>query len=351
MCTPIVQSTIQCYEAHAQSLRREDKSKKAALRISPGLKFSKSRETRNLNNSKDDLNLFSFRYQNKFVIVASQNLRNSVLIPKNNTCETDINEHAYAILERIGRQREFGEATSGPFSIIEFVKDSKLLHYFRNTLLKNNLVVRQQFQMNLRGQKISGQLFHLPRFFILLGSSSTLMTEQVLNILKARPNNVVEVTKVREALNINQKSLISFLKTRTNIFKYETNTFYRECYPDASVNDYMFKNKQKGEKTVATVRLIDPNFTPEMLWKVDDDDNQGDDKGFIDTSRQNMSKPLTYQVCDLIKESGADGISQHEIGKSFGLNRLNSRAVLRKLQRQRGIKFYLQDVGRQRVSR
>lgn len=152
-------------------------------------------------------------------------------------------------------------------------------------------------------------------------------------------------------LNVKQKHLISFIKARSNIFKHETNTYYRECYPEAKEKEFMLKNKAKGEKTLSTIKLIDPDFDAQTLWRVDDDDNQGDDKGFIDISNQKANKPLVYQVCEKIRESGKEGMSQNEIGNHFGLTRLNARAVLRKLQRTRGVKFYLQDVGRQRVSR
>lgn len=276
-------------------------------------------------------------------------MRNSVLIPKNVGRECDINNHAYCILERIGRSRFFGEATSGLFSLNDFVKDSKLLHYFRNSLLKNQLVVRQHLQTRARGQLISGQLFHLPRFHIVIRASNMVMTEMVFDFLKNKPGHIAEIEELKTLLNTRHKTVAALAKSRSGIFKYNARCPYRECYPDAPKEKYTLKNK--AEKTIVTVSLIDPNFDIYKLWHMEDDDLQGEDKGFLDLSNQQLNRPLIYQVCQKIAESGKEGMSQLELGKYFGLPKLSARSVLRKIQRQRNISFYMKDEGRQRVSK
>lgn len=294
-------------------------------------------------------NRFNFRYKQKFVIVASQTMRNSVLIPKNAGCECDINNHAYCILERIGRSRYFGEATSGAFSLNDLVKDSKLLHYFRNLLLTYKLVIRQHLQTKVRGTAISGQLFHLPRFHIVVKASNMLMTEKLFDHMKKAPNHVIELEEAKRFLNLKQKVFLTFVRSRSNIFKYELKCPYRDCHPDAP--DELCFHKNKSERTITAVRLVDPDIYIFKLWNKEDDDNQGDDEGFLDISKQQLNRPLIHQVCQVIADSGKEGKSQLEIGKHFGLSKLNARSVLRKVQRQNNISFYMKDEGRQRVSK
>lgn len=276
-------------------------------------------------------------------------MRNSVLIPKNIGLECDINNHAYCILERIGRARYFGEATSGPFSLNDYVKDSKLLHYFRNSLLSFNLVTRQQLQTKIRGHNVASQLFHLPRFHVVVQASSMVKAEQLFDFLKQRPNHISDVEEIKNLLNISQKAFLTFVRSKSDIFKYESKCLYREVYPGTPEADCVLKNK--SEKTVPAVRLVDPDIDIYKLWNMDDEVPQEDHGGFLDPSNQQFNRPLTYQVIQKITESGKEGMSQLEVGKYFGLSRLNSRSVLRKLQRQKNISFYMKDEGRQRVSK
>lgn len=276
-------------------------------------------------------------------------MRNSVLIPKNAGRECDINNVAYCILERIGRARYFGEATSGTFSLNDFIKDSKLLHYFRNALIKNQLVTRQYVQTRARGQKISTQLFHLPRFHTMILASNMILTEKLFTFLLEKPGHIAEISEVRQLLGIGQKPFVSFIRNRNNIFHYDPKTSYRECYPKATNSESLFKNKQ--EKTIGAVKLVDPTIDIFKLWHMEDEDEHGDDKGFLDISNQKHNRPLVHQVYEKILESGKEGMSQLEIGKYFGLSKLNARSVLRKLQRQHNISFYMKDEGRQRMSK
>lgn len=287
------------------------------------------------------------RYHQKLVIVAHQDLRNSVLIPKNVGRDVDLNNHSYCILERIGRARYFGESTSGPFSLNDFVKDSKLLHYFRNNLLQNQLVVRQTLQATIRGKKIYGQLFHLPRFFALIRASDHLQTELLVNFLKEQPKLLGESEKVRTLLNVRPKGLASFIKQRKNIFKMELKIPYRQCYPNATKEEYSLKNK--SEKKINVVRLLDPNVDLAKLLNVENETSEG--SGFLDTSNQYFNRPLVHQVYRKLEETGREGMSQHEIGNHFGLTKLSARSVLRKTQRTREVTFYMKDEGRQRVSK
>lgn len=290
------------------------------------------------------------RYNQRLVIVASQAVRNSLLIPKNAGLDCDINNHAFCILERIGRSRHFGEMTSGPFSINDFVKDSKLIHYFRNTLLKHGLVVRQHIQKKVRGQKMYSQLFHLPRYLVIIRTGIALHTEMLFELLQTKPSLVVEISEARKILGINQKALKLLVQTKNEVFKIIDKCPFRKCYPDAKEAQYLNKH-QKIEKTVMAVELIDPDFDVYMTVTKEDEEQELVTKGFLDISRQQLNLPLSHQACQKIEESAKEGMSQLEIGTYFGLTKLNARSIVRNITRQRDISFYMKDEGRQRVSK
>lgn len=201
----------------------------------------------------------------------------------------------------------------------------------------------------IRNQTISCQLFHLPRFHIIIRATNMLQTEQLFDYLKKKPTYTVELDEAKQVLNLKQKMFLAFIRSRPNIFKYEMKVPYRQCYPEAPPEVYLLKNKM--EKSVTAVSLVDPDLDIYSLWNMEDDDIQEDEEGFLDVSKQQLNRPLVYQICQKIEEAGKKGMSQSEIGKYFGLSKLNSRAVLRKIMRERNISFYMADEGRQRVSR
>lgn len=96
-----------------------------------------------------------------------------------------------------------------------------------------------------------------------------LMTEQLFDYIK-KVNHAVEADEARKFLNLKQKSFLGFVKSRKNIFQYDLKCPYRECYPDAKKEQYMLKNK--SEKTLSAVKLVDPNLDIFKLWHNECDD-------------------------------------------------------------------------------
>lgn len=292
------------------------------------------------------------KYGNKFVVVGSQNIRSSVLIPKNLNREIDLNNAVYCLLERIGRSRYFGEMTSGTCSINEFVKDPKLLHYHRNILIKCKLVTRQTFQRKVKNKVFCGSLLHLPRFYNIVKDSAIVMVEKLFEFLSAKPNKLAECDEIRKFLKISQKSLKKLVQSKQfeYIFELDAKTLFRKVYPDATEEEYMFRSIN-AEKSVSSIRLLDPKLDIYTLWPQDDDVSTITDSGFLDCRRQRMNMGLGQQAYEMVRKRGAEGATQFEIGKYFGLSKLNSRAVVRKIQRDYGVSHFMKDEGRQRVSR
>lgn len=283
-------------------------------------------------------------YGNKLVVVASQRLRNTVLIPGNLGRDCDINNHTYCILERIGRARYFGEATSGPNSVNDLIKDSKLLHYFRNSLLKNKLVMRQQIQSKIRGKTVQIQLFHLPRFFVIVQVSTMVLTEKLFNYLLSKPLYAALIDDVRAHLGISVKNFRIFIKSKEHIFDYK---FFKQSEVIPLKED---EEKKVKERMVHAVKIIDPNFDIFSLYN-DEKEEVEEESGFLDETKQIMNTSLVWQVVEKIEQSGSAGLAQLEIGQHFGLSRLNSRAIIRKVTKAYDITSYLKDEGRQRTSK
>lgn len=68
------------------------------------------------------------KYGLRFVIVASQSLRNSMLIPASLPSDIDLTISNYCILERLGRARHNGELANGKYSLSTIVGDPVHFH-------------------------------------------------------------------------------------------------------------------------------------------------------------------------------------------------------------------------------
>jgi general transcription factor 3C polypeptide 1 len=286
------------------------------------------------------------RYPQNLVITASQEMRSKMLIPSNLGRECDINNHTYCILERIGRSRYFGETTSGKYSLNDFSNlDSKLLHYHRRCLLKNELVKRQSINLKIGGKTCQTQIFHLPNYFVLMHSTSTLRIEKLFYFLKDKPNHIASMEEVRNLFNLKPKSCLTFIRSRPKLFL-TAKSPYREVYPQAPKEEYAFKNDK--EKVITIVKLIDPDFDFLSLYANCEENEPPEEDGFLDCSNQKIRTSLLHQIAEKIEESGQEGLKQSELAKMLGMTKLNARACMRKVQKMKDIAFYMKDEGRQR---
>lgn len=67
-------------------------------------------------------------YGLRFVVVASQSLRNSMLIPASLPSNIELTISNYCILERLGRARYNGELANGKYSLSSIVGDPVHFH-------------------------------------------------------------------------------------------------------------------------------------------------------------------------------------------------------------------------------
>lgn len=280
------------------------------------------------------------KYNRKLVIVGSQNLRNSYLMPKNIGLEVELsNSIMYCVLERIGRSRHYGELSSGPNSLNTILKDNQALHYLRSYLIKNRLICKQQLLFKANSKSSLNYLMHLPRFFKNYSDNSPdNLPRKIYNYLKSREDNLASLTDLMQFHHGTRKSLITFIKKHP-IFVFDPKYSHKKIYPT--------DEKVKKDRFISVVYLRDPNYQFPVTPN-DDDENEFKEEGLLDMSNQLFNVPLIHQVYQKIAESGSEGLSQQEIGNYFGLSKLTARSVMRRLKNKNELSFYTKDVGKQR---
>jgi general transcription factor 3C polypeptide 1 len=88
-------------------------------------------------------------WDDRLVIVASQEMRNTTLFGPEADPSIDLPEKHFCLLERIGRARWQGEVTQGKYSLQVFKESSKTLFYWRKVLTRYDLVTVQTFNQKL----------------------------------------------------------------------------------------------------------------------------------------------------------------------------------------------------------
>lgn len=290
------------------------------------------------------------RWPNAFVIVASQKMRESFIIEPNCTAELTIIQ--YCMLEWIARSRYNGETSQGKYSLVELTKDSSILYYNRKFLTDCKLITRQALCQRTGETSIQGMVFHLPRYYCEMKPKGLLITEKVVNILKTRPNFMADYDEIKLMVLGRAEARKWF---RGNEFmKYvrtDETVAYRTLYPDANPREYMLKNKKHEEKQVRIMRLIDPDADVYDLWYKEEQPEEDQKDGFLDSQKAYIDMPVLQQAYNLIAHSGEQGISQSALAAQMGLDRLNARALVKNLIRIKAIEGSAVDEGRQRTTK
>lgn len=73
--------------------------------------------------------------------------------------------------------------------------------------------------------------------------------------------------------------------------------------------------------------------------------------GILASSQEQFGTSLLRQAYDYIKSTEKKGVSGREMGIHFGLGRLNSRTLIRNLERAKSIAAYTCNEGRQKLRR
>nr|XP_022917075.1 general transcription factor 3C polypeptide 1 [Onthophagus taurus] len=292
---------------------------------------------------------------NKLVIVADQNLRNEALGLNETKSITKLFNQQYSLLERIGRSRKLGESSTGNTSLHQF-GDSKIMYYLRKVLLKNNLITKQQLcyqKTNKLTSHTIGLLFHLTRFYFHFKTKKLLFIEQIVEMLKKKPNLMMEYVELRAIYgDIWQNAISKMLKAsdvRTFI-NTNLNINYREIYPNATKKEWMGKHQ---EKKLKVIQLSDPHVNvSNVLKEIGKDDAQKDESSDEEPLCEGFyNKSCYHQIYDVIYESGEEGLTQNQISIKLGLDTYVSRLILKAMEKENMVYGKNAELGFHRVLR
>lgn len=208
------------------------------------------------------------------------------------------------MLERIGRSRKLGEVTAGKISLQVICRDSKTLFYYRKILLKNNLISKQTFNLKFGNLNSVGGLFHLHRFYNERKCKRQIIIEQLVDVLKKRPNHRIEYMEVRRLFGpvwkkcgiqkiVKTAEFKQYIKTDmvlvSTTFSNKTNEAffvfqqlpYREMYPNATPAEWKRKGDQQ-EKKIRILELVNPKVNVSATWGEEEQKDESSGK-FIHT--------------------------------------------------------------------
>ncbi|XP_055584822.1 general transcription factor 3C polypeptide 1 [Uranotaenia lowii] len=291
------------------------------------------------------------KWPNAFVIVASQKLREMFIIEPNNTLELSIIQ--FCILEWVGRSRYNGETSQGKYSLVEITKDSAILFYNRKVLIEGKLMTRQSLCQRTGESSIQGMVYHLPRYYQEMKPKGLVLTEKVVNILKMRPGYMADYDEIKQIVLgraearkwFRGNEFVKFIKTDETVP-------YRLLYPDADKREWQMRNKKGEEKQVRVMRLIDPEADVYDMWYSKDDQAEDEQKdGILNSQKAYIDMPVLQQAYNVIGRAGEQGISQSMMATEMGLDKLNSRSVVRNLLKLKAIEGHAVDEGRQRTTK
>ncbi|XP_031843956.1 general transcription factor 3C polypeptide 1 isoform X2 [Nomia melanderi] len=290
------------------------------------------------------------KYGNKLVIVASQTERNHALMGGEVSPMIDLNVIQYCFLERVGRSRYHGEVTQGKLSLNALREDPKSLFYHRKLLLRHKLITKQIHHQKSGGHSCNGSLLHLTRFFVERKPKAIFLAEEVIKILQSKPNCVAEYDEIKRKLRI-ENPIRKLFKTTffQKIVKTDIRVPYRTLYPNAQPTEWQQKNNPSKEKKIKVVQLLQPTIDVVEAWK--DDIQEEDELHELNISNHKYCVPYLKQANDIIESTGSNGLCQGELGKMMGLTKLQSRTILRNLVKQNIVATYMNDIGRQRLTK
>ncbi|XP_026830371.1 general transcription factor 3C polypeptide 1 [Ooceraea biroi] len=300
---------------------------------------------------KQSLDEVTEKYGLSLVIVASQAIRTRALLDANVSPTLELTLMHYCFLERVGRARYHGEVTQGKLSLAALKQTPKILFYHRKFLLQHKLITKQIHHQKSASHCGSGSLLHLPRFYVERKPKMIYLAEQVLEILKSKENGVADYDEVKKKLGI-EDSIKKLFKTSffQKIVKTDICVPYRTLYPNAEPTEWRQKNDPSKEKKIRVVQLLYPDIDVADIWNKEEKDDE-EDVVELDNAKQKCNVPYLKQANDIIEGSQLDGISQTFLGKEMGVTKLQSRGILRNMVKLKIIATYMNDIGRQRITR
>ncbi|XP_074545488.1 general transcription factor 3C polypeptide 1 [Halichoeres trimaculatus] len=292
------------------------------------------------------------RYGRKLVVVASQVLRFRTLIGSESDPDLKLTDDSYCVLERIGRSRWQGELQRD-LHRCSFKIDARKAHYLRKSLVRNGLITVQSYVTRAKsGQQQHSVLLLLSRFHVNRRNKYDLLMEYVSNLLQQMPGQFTTVMSLRQQLNVNDR-------TFKRMFQYMRSAKLAEycMYPleDLDPGAGPCINKKGKKVLVRCVKLLKP-FSKRNVADDDDDEDEDDEdesggRRAAHVVGRIMEMDILSQAYQCVLSSGANGIPKSTIAFKMNIGKLESRMIVRTLERAGMIKGFMVDEGRQRTTK
>ncbi|XP_037545732.1 general transcription factor 3C polypeptide 1 [Nematolebias whitei] len=295
-------------------------------------------------------------YGRKLVIVASQALRFHTLIGPGGDPDLKLSSDSYCVLERVGRARWQGELQKNLHGNL-FNADARKVHYFRKSLIKHDLITTQSYAERLKtGNTQYSILLLLKRFHVNRRTKYDFLMECVSNFLQQTPEQFATMDMLRVYLNLPDdgtfKRLFNYMRFGKLI------EFCHYPLEDLDPSAKPCTNKNGSKVLVRCVKLLKPYAKKNGANAEEEEDEEEDDDDYIGVRRRHgpfmgriMERDLLSQAYDIILSSGTKGCSQRDISLKMNIGQLESRMVWRKLLKDGLIKGFMEDVGRQRITK
>ncbi|XP_014614359.1 PREDICTED: general transcription factor 3C polypeptide 1 [Polistes canadensis] len=311
----------------------------------------KTRKVINVDIRKYTLEEATKEYDQRLVIVASQAAREFALMGDKASSILKLSTMHYCFLERVGRSRYHGEVTQGKISLSLLREDPRTLFYHRKFLLRHKLITKQTHHQKTGGHSCTGSLLHLPRFFVERKPKMMFLAEQVIEILKTKKNYIAEYEEVKKKLQI-ANSIQKLVKTSffQKAVRTDLKVPYRTLYPNAEPKEWQRKNDPSKEKVIRVIQLITPDVDiAELLNK--DEIHEDEEQLELDIRNHKYDYSYLKEANNMNEGSSINGVSQGSLSKDMGLTKLQCRTILRNLVKMDIVATYMNDAGRQRVTK
>ncbi|XP_018568192.1 general transcription factor 3C polypeptide 1 [Anoplophora glabripennis] len=300
-----------------------------------------------------DLKTAEQKFGTSLAIVANQTLRKKALIWESADPIAELVNMEYCILERIGRSRRHGELTQGNMSIgSHFKMDPKSVYHYKKQLVQYDLLAKQFFYIKsaVIDQNKTGKLLHLKRFYHKIKPKQLLLAEQIVNVMKERPDCRIEFSELKKIFEEFAQPVAKVIKS-PEFRKYIKTELvcYRDIYPNAEKTEYMRKSKPI-EKFIKCVELINPHVNITASWSTDQDDSDDDnDDGEEESTGGRIHNMECFkEVYYHIMGKGKNGCTSQEIQKLMGVDSNTIRMCMKKLVTSNIVTVKKFDQGKQR---
>ncbi|XP_070072853.1 general transcription factor 3C polypeptide 1 isoform X2 [Drosophila takahashii] len=289
----------------------------------------------------------SEKWAGRLVVVASQELRETALTPDNLMMPKNLPLPNYIFLEAIGRSRYNGHTTTGPWSLINYSKDTGILFYIKNKLINLQLIVSQNYSEINKGRFLASSLLMLPRFYRIYKNHSQENLEKLYMAIIRTTNRQVPVTEITELLgrptNFKTKKLLV-----THAFRkfFETTQVERQ-FPSLTKSG---KQSKSTTRKVTVIQLRNPEMQLKDLYK-NEDGEESPVSEFLDLGHCYLDMPPEEEVYRAVSRFGKRGLNSNELCHYTGINATSMRHFVKKAKKNGLIQEYSEQVGKSRQFR